>query len=103
MTKSILLKKIKCCVNIKLNDLYEESKMSEEYVKKSTTNLSCDKRIEDVKSIIGNMISSIRTKIDLKEQSVLDSILRNGALKLVDLRQLVQLFFLLILVTIAYF
>lgn len=84
MTKDILLQKIKCCGNIKLNELYEESKMSEEYVRKSTTNLSCNKRIEDAKSIIDNMIASIRAKIDLKEQSVLDSILRSGALELED-------------------
>lgn len=59
--------------------------MSEEYIKKTNVNLTYNnKRIEDAKSTIDSMIASIREKIDLKEQSVLDSILRGGSLELED-------------------
>lgn len=59
--------------------------MSEEYIKKSNVDLTRNnKRIEDAKAIIDSMIASIREKIDLKEQSVLDSILRRGSLELED-------------------
>lgn len=59
--------------------------MSEEYIKKSNVDLTHNnKRIEDAKAIIDSMIASIREKIDLKEQSVLDSVLRSGCLELED-------------------
>lgn len=64
--------------------------MSEEYMKEQIQKSSAtepshyNKRIEDAKSAIDSMIASIREKIDLKEQSVLDSILRGGSLELED-------------------
>lgn len=54
-------------------------------IKKSSVNLTQNnKRIEDAKLSIDSMIACIREKIDLKEKSVLDSVLRGGGLELED-------------------
>ncbi len=61
--------------------------MSEQDMKKTireTNAIASSQRVENAKSIIDGMIASIREKIDLKEASILDSILRTGGLELED-------------------